>query len=473
MAHRFVLAAILAWFLAQGLALAFHLAPGLAPDEMFHLQFIKIFEQSNFSLLFNNPETLNQGQYSRFGIMLRAPYLYHYTLGAMLNLLQLEAFNFSTIIFLRIINLAMALATLYLFLELCKEFQLTNRETVVALLTFSSSAMFSVLSASVNYDNFINLISILSLLVTIRLMQSPDLGRLLFLILLLCLGVVIKISFAPLAVLIFLFLLLYLAINKNRIQKPKLSFLKICFISASLIIVIALNLHHYLTNIYQYGSVWPSCQNLFNDHQTCLGYHYYALDHHLASAAEGKPRMSWFSYGPFWMLSMLGTVIGIKAMFTYWPQTFQIVGSLNIIFFSALGFWKRAPLVDRRIWPLVAIFFLYISFLLVYVNYPKYLFTNTLVQGLNGRYSFPVLSILAVAIAIGLGRFSFFSEGKLYYAVILFLLVNGLPSALYFGIYDLVLSGPKAEFYSNLPYAPNPIFDKDFNVILPQNYDYK
>lgn len=203
---------IFTWFTFQTFYFSKNIKFGIFPDETDHFTKIKLFStnettlQSSFKLLKKDP------------LKNLFPF-YHYSLGKLLALKQINFPNLSEILFLRNINIFFGLINFFISYLLIKEI-IKNRLIQLSILIMQTNIlMFVFISSSISYDNPINLLSNLSILFLIKLFKNPS--QKIFLILLILtniLGCLIKITFIPLSFIEALILLIFIGkIFKNKI----------------------------------------------------------------------------------------------------------------------------------------------------------------------------------------------------------------------------------------------------------------
>jgi hypothetical protein len=174
-----------------GLRLVFFavtISPYVPPDENTHFELSRIFS-TVFFLPQNSPETYE------FGLVTNIPWLYYWIMG---RLLALNFFGIPDLLFLRLLNIPFAFATVYFVwrtLRLLTDDRLSQMLLVVAM---TNTIMFSFLSAFVSYDNLTNLLAAMAVYYLLAFFKNRSGDMLVISFLCQIAGSLTKVAFLPL-----------------------------------------------------------------------------------------------------------------------------------------------------------------------------------------------------------------------------------------------------------------------------------
>ena len=187
----------LMYFLLRLLFFAAILPPNAPPDEQTHVGIIQIY-----SKVFFLPE--NSSQTYEYGLVTNTPFLYYWIMG---KALSLNILNISDVLFLRLLNIPLAFATIF-FIVSTLHLLTTDRITKILLvIMLTNTLMFSVLSASVSYDNLTNLLSAMSIYFFLAFLKYRNVNMLAATFLCQLAGSLTKITFLPLILILNLILI--------------------------------------------------------------------------------------------------------------------------------------------------------------------------------------------------------------------------------------------------------------------------
>jgi hypothetical protein len=451
---------IIILFIYFGLRLIFFalvVSPSIPPDEVTHLAITKIYSQVNF-LPENSPDTY------KYGLVTNIPYLYYWIMG---KLLAVNILGIPALIFLRLLNIPFAFATVYF--TFCMLRLLTNDRLTQILLvvTMTNTIMFSFLSASVSYDNLTNLLAVMAVYYLLAFFKDRSVNLLLVSILCQLAGCLTKITFLPLV----LIMNILLFIHEVRNIRAMPSVLK-DYIYASgkrgLILIFAilafvvLNIQLYGGNVLHYKKLNPKIYKVlapeiamqnrisardmiylaFKEERISLNK---ALEMasqishngdrrdtinliktHTANEERGVPLLGPLEYITPWSLRMMATIFGIfghLTMFNKWPAILPFVA---LIILTGLGIIIRWRPRETKLLPayLAVIAAFYGIFLMYAVNYRSYLYYENFALALQGRYIFPVIGpiyILSCYYIMQLFRGKYARWGIFVMAVIIFI----------------------------------------------------
>ena len=421
---KWSLTILLVYFGLRLLFFAIVISPYVPPDENTHFELSKIFSRVSF-LPQNSPETYE------YGLVTNIPWLYYWTMG---RLLTLNIFSMPDLLFLRLLNIPFAFATVYFVwrtLRLLTEDRLSQILLVVAM---TNTIMFSFLSAFVSYDNFTNLLAAMAVYYLLAFFKNRSGDHLAASLLCQMAGSLTKSAFLPLVLI--LNILLFIHEFKNVRFLP--GTLPAWFRSAEwrrlglvlgMSLGLVLNLHLYGGNYFSYGSLAPEMSDVLSAGQamqnrlaarTMIFSQFkegrisreeavarasqikhpgdradtlYLIDNYIALRNNNIELLGPLAYLTFWVQQMSAGVFGIFGHIqmanrgpAIWPfAAFGVLAGLSILLR-----WRPS---DAEWLPacLMAISAFYGLFLMYCVNYQTYLSTGALGLALQGRYIFPVL----------------------------------------------------------------------------------
>ena len=192
-------AILLAYFGIRLVYFALNISAFVPPDEVTHAGICTVFSKV-FLLPDNAPETYE------FGLVTNIPWLYYWTMG---KLLHLNFVGLPDLVFLRLLNIPLAFGTVYFArrsLLLLTDDRLTQLLLVVAM---TNTAMFSLMSASVSYDNLTNLFAAMAVCYLLAFFKKRSGSLLAAAFLVQLAGCLTKITFLPLVLVLNLLLVIH------------------------------------------------------------------------------------------------------------------------------------------------------------------------------------------------------------------------------------------------------------------------
>jgi hypothetical protein len=432
--YRAVILAVLLYYAIRLVFYAVMLSPYVPPDEVTHFGMCRVFAQTCL-LPDNTSETWT------FGQVTHQPYLYYWLMGRLLNL---NLFGLPDLLFLRFANVGITLATAVLallWIRLVTDNRVTQGLFVVML---TNTPMYSVVGASVSYDNLTIASAVLALYGLHRFKLAPSASALLVAGIAVLAGALTKKAYLPL-VAIYVVLGLYLVARAlkrgwpaTRPLKAGVSVCKVIGLGLVLLLLI-LNVRLYGGNLWQYGRLIPATDQVLTVEQA-MQYRIYArnrivrlyregdrsyaeaakmaakIDHpgdrratryllHLAKRQTSHPvdLMNRGQYAAFWWHTMMQGLMGISGHLSM-PKPWVFLAVCHVILFLALVIlvvsWRKYQpkilLVDAAL-----IFGCYALILMQGVNYPIYRQFYSPVLALQGRYLLPVIVPLYGLVACG------------------------------------------------------------------------
>lgn len=479
------------WFLFKACYFAFQVSPGVPPDEMFHLQVIDLYKESKFLFPFNQafstfPKPL--AQYARFAGTTEWPYLFHFTFGKLLKVLAFNTFDFRTIIFVRLVNTFLVCIGMTFFYRLSEAVLPDNISKLLAFAVHTNLLMFTFVAGAVSYDNLVFLLATASLFYGTRFFQTPNWGDFLKLHLYCTIGCLTKLSVLPFYLILVILLagMVFFTQHDDFSMPTFQSFFKYVSnyrLAAGMLLIclsmfVCLNLEFYGGNLIQYGTISPNCPQIFS-YELCLKNSYFRRDdesitlynnltkHGSDKALINSLQIGFIRYSFHWIDKMVRATVGIRSHLPLdYPETYIFVVKVLLYFscFMALCCLKHSR---GNIVFLVLTVGGYCGFLMWYWNYRTICLGGRLCdEGINGRYSFPVLS--AICLLFSYYVLSAFKDSRRITAGIVLLcmfLYSEFPSVYRHSVFlDLVMPQDE-QFYRGLPYYPNPVYDINFQLI--------
>jgi hypothetical protein len=420
---------LLAYFGARLVFFAMNISAFVPPDEVTHAGICKVFSKV-FLLPDNSPATYE------FGLVTNIPWLYYWMLG---KLLHLNFFGIPDLVFLRILNIPLAFGTIYFARRTLLLLTHDRLAHLLLLVVITNTAMFSLLSASVSYDNLTNLLAAMAIYYQFAFFKNRSGG--LFIASLLCqiAGSLTKITFLPL--ILALNVLLIMREGKNLLKFPaavgryfRASTRRAWLTVLLLLIATGLSLQLYAGNYLKYGTLNPSMETvvsplaamnyrldargmIFNKYKDGkISYMdalimtgdlkhpgdkadlFYLLMNYEKLKRNPQLWLSPLGYVKIWFQIMLATIFGIKGHVGMFKAPLYMVPVYAVLTLAALGFvirWRpREP--GWMSLGLAAVALFYSGYLLYEFNYDSYLNYGEPSLTVYGRYLFPILVPVSV-----------------------------------------------------------------------------
>ena len=415
---------LLSYFGIRLVYLAFNVSSFVPPDEVTHAGLCKIFA-SVFLLPDNSPQTYE------FGLVTNIPWLYYWTMG---KLLHLNIFGLTDLVFLRLLNIPLAFGTVWYILRLLRLLTEDRLTQLLLVIVMTNTAMFSLLSASVSYDNLTNLLAAMAIYYLFAFFKERSGGFLVASIICQLAGCLTKITFLPLVLGLGLLLFIYESRYLGRLPASVAHHLRTSnfrgWISIlAILVTLGLNFNLYGRNYLNYGVLYPSMQQVLSP-ETAMQYRLAARGMIFNQYREGKisymdalllageikhpgdksdtfyllmnyeklkrnPQL-WLGplqYVKVWFETVLATIFGIKAHMPMYKDPQYLTPIYLVLALSLFGFIARWRPRESGWLPasLATIACYYAGYLLYMVNYDNYL--NYGVPGitLQGRYLFPII----------------------------------------------------------------------------------
>ena len=402
------------------LVLAFKIRMGVSPDSSYHLEVSRVYS-TTLGIPENSPDTY------KWRDITRIPYLYYWINGRILNI---NNGFLDEIILLRLVNVIYSLGTVFVMYLLSKEVLTGKFKRLFPLFLLTNTLMFTFLSSSINYDNLANLLSVLSIFFFVKFVKSKiSIKYLLLMILSLSLGAFTKFTILPLAFI--LVVLSIVEIIRKRKELKNLIFKKsYLFLLIPIVITLFFNSQIYGVNLIKYGSLEPECNQILT-HEQCLENGVYYRDNVTMEETEigglkdsidlviSGERIDFVRYFGYWIWDITGKIYGIMGDSSLIMSSTII--PLYLLFLSIsllLGVlnWKKW---NRTEIYLIVISLFYFLVLFFVQNYDMYLRYNHLYLALQGRYMFPVITVIYILFSKSI----FFIKNKWVRNTVLVLLI--------------------------------------------------
>lgn len=400
---KIVLVLLLLIFSCYSVFIACRLNTGYIPDETYRYEVVKAFA-TTWGIPGDVPITLTTGE-----DLHRNPFLGYWIFGRILNIIDIfnpQGSEWQDLVGLRIANWLFSLGAV-IFTYLISKAVIKNKWLqLLPVFMLTNTLMYVFISGGVSYDNPVNLLCAAGIFFFIRVLKKEDFViNSLWWMILISIGALIKHTVLPLALILVVFWIVFIIRNRKEI---KFAPLKKKWLTYSLMIVllvfIGFNINLYGVNLIKFHSIRPSCNDTFSN-EICqetvfvkrlkeLG-----LSDKLSlseALKQGNPDPIRYVFDE-WIREMLKRVFGIMGEKNYFPIVISYF-HIALYWMIMLGFrYIRKP--SFKILSLLGIFGFY-SLVLIYMNYD-----SELVYGFNkyialqGRYIFPVISIVYVLVS--------------------------------------------------------------------------
>jgi len=379
------------WFAVQGLFFAITIRVGLPPDENYHLSLIKLFSEHSPS-----PFLADQDGYLALGEVVHTPFfLYHYLMSFPYLLVGDSEWGY---VVLRLLNLALALGSMYLVYRIAGELKVSKLVRNLSIFMLVNTLMFVFLSAAVSYDNLFIFLSLATILFLLRLLKGVTAYRFLLFGVAMAAGSLIKVNFLPvaficLAVLIFRyrnrFSTIWPALSHSFMARKRLNSILGIVLGVLTILVI----QRYGYNVLKYHTYAPSCPQV-QTLQECRRSPLFVRNEHI-SRTPLRATKDPFEYVYDWVPLIQARTYGIFAhrelpalkLILAWSQILIVLGVVAIA-----RVWRRE---DKLLTLTLGISLFYVAIVLL-ENYGAYTSSGRFGFALHGRYLFAVLPLLYV-----------------------------------------------------------------------------
>jgi hypothetical protein len=403
---------------------ALYISSFVPPDEVTHAGLCKVFSRV-FLLPANSPET------HEFGLVTNIPWLYYWIMG---KLLHLNIFGLPDLVFLRLLNIPLAFGTVSYAIRLLRLLTEDRLARLLLLVVLTNSAMFSLLSASVSYDNLTNLLAAMAIYYQFAFFRDRSGSLLAASLFCQMVGSLTKITFLPLILALNVMLLIHEGSNLRNFPAAVRQYFQAsarrAWLAVLLLLIAAgLNLQLHAGNYLRYRTLTPSMSTvvsptaamdyrmdargmIFNQYKDGkISYMdalilageikhpgdkadtFFLLMNYQNIKSNPKLWMGPLAYVKFWFQTMVGTTVGIKAHLGMFKSPQYLVPVYLVMALAALGFFVRwRPRESGWITPaLAAIALFYAGYFLHEINYDSYLNYGEPGLTVYGRYLFPII----------------------------------------------------------------------------------
>ena len=383
-------------FLLVCIFLAFNIKMGVSPDSYYHLRVSQAYS-TTLGIPQNTPQTYQWRDITRI------PYLYFWINGRILNI---NNGVIDEVVLLRVINVIYSLGTVYVMYLLSKEIFKDKWKRVLPVFFLTHTLMFVFLSSSINYDNLANLLSTLSIYFFVKFVKKDiNLKYLLLMLLSLCIGALTKSTVLPVALILVILSVVEIVKRKDEVKRIRAG--KELLLLIPIVIFVFLNLSLYGGNLLKYKTLEPSCTQILT-HEQCLenGVYYRNKVDYNATPINGPldvfnmiikgERIGPVRYFFRWFPNLMSKIFGIMGDSSLSLPYYLV--ALFILFFLAgavliISNKRKLTKTDKY---LITILLFYTAILFFTQNYSMYLTYNHYYLGLQGRYIFPVISMIYI-----------------------------------------------------------------------------
>ncbi|MFW5703419.1 MAG: hypothetical protein ACOCXQ_01155 [Patescibacteria group bacterium] len=391
-----ILGALVIWHTYQALFFATTITLYVPPDELYHYKFIQLYNN------FLSPFLHQQTSLFHLGSIERDAYLYHYLMNKaqVLNVTSLPDY-----LFLRRLNVLISLGSVLMFIVFLRQVTKKRLVHVLALLALTNTVMFQFISGSINYDNFVNFLSILLLTILAFFITSNRwlVQKILLMCVVICLGILTKISYLPFLAMTTVIIIVDIIIRKERynsvsIRKHLTNKVTISCLMLLLLLSVLVG-ERYGLNLLRYQSLIPSCDELLTQEQ-CEQNAVYRRNYHLSTSFDDVTfndrldmRISYAEYLPKWSFIMQARTHGVLAHKILSKNSWQLAmyGLISIV--SIIALIRKLKLGWNQDTIFVTMFLIYLFILSFQVNYLRYWFHGIPDIAVQGRYLFPLIFI--------------------------------------------------------------------------------
>ncbi|MDD2581346.1 MAG: hypothetical protein PHR66_05050 [Desulfuromonadaceae bacterium] len=391
------------------------------PDEITHAGLCKIF--SNVFLLPENSTVTYE-----FGLVTNTAWLYYWTMG---KLLHLNIFGMSDLVFLRLLNIPFAFGTVWYVIRLLRLLTENRLTRLLLIVVITNIPMFSLLSASVSYDNLANLLAAMAIYYEFAFFKNRSGDLLAASLLCQMAGSLTKITFLPLTLVLNILLAINEVKNFKAIRRPFRPISRRTWMIAFMLIIAAgLNLQLYAGNYFRFGTLNPGISQvvspevamqsrldargiIFNQYKEGkISYMealiltgeikhpgdkadtFYLLMNYEKLKRNPQLWLSPLNYANFWFQTMTASTFGIKGHLGMFKPPLYLLPVYAEMALAFLGFiirWRPREAGWSPLSLAVVIAF-YAGFLIYEVNYDTYLNYGEPSLTVYGRYLFIVMA---------------------------------------------------------------------------------
>ena len=381
---------VFSWFLFQMLYFALNIKRGASPDENYHIEVSRFYSTPHVFHLENTDATI------RYGSLTTEPHFYYLLMGKLLLLKPSSIIDYE---YLRLLNIVLSLFSLYLTLLLAKEITSNKLIQISILIAQSNVLMFVFLSSMVSYDNMVNLLAVASFVFLFRFIRCTNLTYLLLVLSTMAIGALTKVTYLPLILLEVIVLLFYAKkIFLHRIQiLSEFGIAKNIIIGLVFLVFLGGDIYLYGGNFINYHSIRPGAEVVIGKEKALNGYGIYMRNYNLLTTAHTREEIPLVKYIPMYFTRTMETIFSVVGHLSF-PRgipDLKFYLFLFVICFSVSIYHFKLIYHDQK---LLILLFLFTSYILIvfYVNYSSYTQLRSFGVALQGRYNFPIISLMAV-----------------------------------------------------------------------------
>ena len=428
-ASKAFLIASFAWFFLQAAYIAFSTRFALPPDERYHFDFISHIASHSWLPFFGEQtDNFDLGEASRTPF-----FIYHYLFSVVFRLFADYEYAY---LILRFFNIFIAIGSLILVVKIANLLSINKLVRNLSIFMMANTLMFVFLSASINYDNLFILVTLLSVYLLITLLKKPDPFKFLLFIFTLALGLLIKISFIPIAVvtvaiLIFTLKGRFLELTLNlfgQIRKLRPIYLAVL---VPTLILCSLLVQRYIVNYIEYKKFEPKCTQVLTLQQ-CEQNALFVRTQMIRNSDRPEATRSIYEFSFDWTLLIQQRTYGIFAHQAASPTPLILFGSQILLLLAVFAIIRKYDFKDKAIGKILIITGFY-CLILLYTNHKSYVASGNFGFATHGRYLFGLLPLMYL-----IGNHYIFKLLKYNFMKILFILgvfivfiTAGLPSYIY------------------------------------------
>ena len=424
---KWAITILMVYFGLKLLFFSITISPYVPPDESTHYAKSMIFSETFFM-----PE--NSDETYEYGLVTNIPWLYYWIMG---KILTLNIFGMPDILFLRLMNIPLAFASVYFVWRLLRLLTDDRLSQLLLIVAMTNTLMFTFLSAFVTYDNLANLLAAMAIYYLFAFLKSRSGDLLVISLLCQMVGSLTKVTLLPLFLALNVLLVIHEFKNIRQLPGALSTYFKPAAwrrfgLALGIFIALALNIQLYGVNYYHYGSLSPEMHDVLShdkamqDRLTARNLIFsdfkegriskeealamasqikhpgdrfdtiYLIDNYSNLKKNNLALSGPLKYTAFWIQHMSAGIFGIFGHFqmfntgpTIWP-----IAALGILTGIAIVIRWRPSDADWIPTSLMTIVAFYALFLLCFVSYPAYLDTGEISLLVQGRYLFPVLGAL-------------------------------------------------------------------------------
>lgn len=384
----------LAWFIVQAAVIALITEFAVPPDENFHFNLIQLYAERSYTPFLDDQE----GYYWLGDVTRQGSILFHYILSWPYRLLDALP---ATYVYLRFINIGFAVGTLLLIKRLANRLGFSDFVANLSLFMLVNTLMFVFLSAAISYDNPLILLSFLSLVLLVSIMQNFRTVPFLSLVLVMSIASVVKFTFLPLALFITAALFMYYRksiggkarlvwkdVRANLLRKQMLVLIPLLLIS------LVFAFERYGTNLIEYNSVKVGCAEI-HSREDCRQSPLFRRGERV-EAKDREPTLSTPGFSLRWAATTKERIYGIFAHESMTSPLIVSYGTWAVTGFMGIAFIRKYHWRGRSFDYLLLISIAYVT-VVAGKNFTAYLDHGIFGMALQGRYIFPVFPLLYLA----------------------------------------------------------------------------